>query len=105
MALKPKNYVLIEATNGEDALNMVFNEKPNLIILDIQIPKIDGYEVARRVKASQDEAVKKIPILALTAYAMVGDKEKILAAGCDAYISKPVDIQELQTKVDEFLNA
>jgi two-component system, cell cycle response regulator DivK len=97
LTLKNDNYEFVEAVNGEEALSMAELHLPDLIVLDIQIPKIDGYEVARRLK--QNEKCKSIPIIALTAHAMKGDEEKIISSGCDMYVSKPFDTQKFKMLV------
>ena len=99
--LKKSGYQLAEAVDGEDALNKVAAAPPDLILMDISLPKIDGHEVTRRLKGQ--EAYKDIPIIALTAHAMKGDKEKALAAGCAGYISKPVDIHNFPDQIKKFL--
>lgn len=99
--LKVKGFRLIEAVDGEDALQKVSVERPDLILMDISIPKIDGYEVTRRLKNQPD--FQDIPIIALTAHAMKGDREKALKAGCDGYITKPINIRELPNQVIDFL--
>ncbi len=99
--LKVKGFRLIEAVDGEDALQKVSIERPDLILMDISIPKIDGYEVTRRLKNQPD--FQDIPIIALTAHAMKGDREKALKAGCDGYITKPINIRELPNQVIDFL--
>ncbi|MCK5231435.1 MAG: response regulator [Desulfobulbaceae bacterium] len=99
--LKARGWQIIEAVDGEEALQKASAERPDLILMDISIPKIDGYEVTRRLKGQQD--FKNIPIIALTAHAMKGDREKALQAGCDDYISKPINIRELPNQVMEFL--
>jgi two-component system cell cycle response regulator DivK len=99
--LRGKGYKLIEACDGEDALAQVQAERPDLILMDISLPKIDGHEVTRRLK-SQEE-YKEIQIIALTAHAMKGDKEKALAAGCNGYIPKPINVRELPTIIKDFL--
>lgn len=91
----------MEAVDGEDALQKVSVERPDLILMDISIPKIDGYEVTRRLKKQHD--FKDIPIIALTAHAMKGDREKALKAGCDGYITKPINIRELPNQIIGFL--
>ena len=101
MTLRPHGYSLIKATDGEEALKAVSSEEPDLIIMDVQIPKIDGLEVTRKLR--QMPAFSHIPIVAVTAYAMRGDKEKAIDAGCDAYLSKPVDTRELPKVVAEML--
>lgn len=99
--LKNKGYQIIEAIDGEEALSKTQAEKPNLILMDISIPKIDGFEVTKRLK-SMDE-FKNIPIVALTAHAMKGDREKFISSGFEGYISKPIDIHELPGQVRDFL--
>ena len=103
MALRPHGYTLLEAADGEEALKVVSSgERPDLIIMDIQLPKIDGLEVTRRLK--QIPEFSHIPIIAVTAYAMKGDKEKIVEAGCNAYLPKPINTRELPRLVAEMLN-
>jgi len=99
--LKNKGYQTLEAIDGEEALEKAVAERPDLILLDISIPKIDGFEVCRRLK-SQEE-FKDIPIVALTAHAMRGDREKALEVGCEGYISKPINVRELPEQVRSFL--
>jgi two-component system cell cycle response regulator DivK len=99
--LKKKGYEMIEAVDGEEALQKAISEMPNLILMDISIPKIDGYEVTKRLK-SMDE-FKEIPIVALTAHAMKGDREKFISAGFEGYISKPINIRELPEQVRAYL--
>jgi len=99
--LKNKGYETIEAADGEEALEKAVAEKPDLILLDISIPKIDGYEVAKRLK-SQEE-FRDIPIVALTAHAMKGDREKVIVAGFEGYISKPINVRELPEQVRSYL--
>ncbi len=99
--LKNKGYQMIEAADGEEALEKAVAEKPDLILLDISIPKIDGYEVAKKLKS--DEELKDIPIVALTAHAMKGDREKVIVAGFEGYISKPVNVRELPDQVRSYL--
>ncbi|HLF02910.1 MAG TPA: response regulator [Anaerolineales bacterium] len=92
-ALESRGYKFVWAPNGSTGLSKVESEKPDLILLDINLPDIDGYEIARRLRAS--EAMRKIPIVAITANALKGDADKALAAGCDVYISKPINLREL----------
>ena len=99
--LKGKGHQLIEAVDGEDALEKVAAEQPNLILLDISLPKIDGHEVTRRLK--QNKKFASIPVIALTAHAMKGDKEKALASGCDDYISKPINVRDFYDRIKVFL--
>ncbi|HUV59218.1 MAG TPA: response regulator [Desulfatiglandales bacterium] len=99
--LKIKGYHVIEAVDGEEAIEKTRAENPDLILMDLFIPKIDGYEVTRRLKRDID--LKSIPIIALTAHAMKGDMEVALAAGCDGYIPKPIDVHELPKQIEHFL--
>lgn len=99
--LKNKGYQTIEAADGEEALEKAAAEKPDLVLLDISIPKIDGYEVAKRLKSNEE--LKDIPIVALTAHAMKGDREKVILAGFEGYISKPVNVRELPDQVRSYL--
>ena len=99
--LKNKGYEIVEATDGEEAIEKAVGERPDLILLDISIPKLDGYEVTRRLK-SQEE-FRGTPIVALTAHAMKGDRAKALEAGCEGYISKPINIRELPDQVKSYI--
>jgi two-component system cell cycle response regulator DivK len=99
--MKNKGYQIFEAVDGEDALEKAMAEKPDLILMDISIPKINGYEVTRRLKSQVD--FKNIPIIALTAHAMKGDREKALEAGCEGYISKPINVHELPDQIKSYL--
>ena len=90
----------VEATDGEKGVELARTRKPDLILMDIMMPKMDGLEATRILKA--DATTKHIPIIALTSYAMKGDKERTLEAGCDGYIAKPVDIQELLKAVEHY---
>lgn len=99
--LKINGYHVIEAVDGQEAIEKTKAENPDLILMDLFIPKIDGYEVTRRLKRDKD--LKSIPIIALTAHAMKGDMEVALAAGCDGYIPKPIDVRELPKQIEHFL--
>lgn len=99
--LKNRGYQLIEAIDGEDALEKAMAERPDLILMDISIPKIDGYEVTRRLKSRKE--FKYTPIIALTAHAMKGDREKAFEAGCEGYIAKPINIHELPDLIKSYL--
>jgi two-component system cell cycle response regulator DivK len=99
--LKINGYQVIEAVDGEEAIEKIKTENLDLILMDLFIPKIDGYEVTRRVKSDRD--LSSIPVIALTAHAMKGDMEDALAAGCDGYIPKPIDVQELPKQIEHFL--
>ena len=94
-------FTTIEATDGQQGVELAKAQKPDLILMDIQMPVMDGLEATRILKA--DATTKNIPVLALTSDAMKGDKERILQAGCDGYLTKPIDIQELLKKVAEYL--
>jgi len=102
MALRPYGYTLLQATDGEEALEIAVNNKPDLIIMDIQLPEISGLEVTRRLR--QMPTFSHTPIIALTAYAMRGDRERVIEAGCDAYLSKPISTRELPRVVAEMLS-
>lgn len=94
-------YELVTAKNGATGVEMAIRERPDLILMDMSLPVMDGWEATRRIKANDD--LKHIPIIALTAHAMTGDEEKVLAAGCDGYITKPLDDDLLFEKLDQFL--
>ncbi len=87
--LEQQGFDVIQARNGQQGLELAVSEQPDLILLDIQLPVMDGYEVARRLKQGME--TKSIPIAAVTSYAMAGDREAVLAAGCEGYIEKPID--------------
>ena len=91
----PESYNLMEAGNGTDGLTIAESRAVDLILLDIHLPDMDGYEVARRLRSSTKHELARIPIIAITAEAMKSDAKKCLEAGFDAYISKPINIQEL----------
>lgn len=98
--LQSENYTLIEARTGLQGIFFAENEDIDLILLDINLPDIDGYEVARRLRASKKTRLAEIPIIAVTANAMRGDDQKILDSGCNFYIAKPINIQELLDTVE-----
>ncbi len=100
--LQVSGYLTIEATNGKQGVELAKSKKPDLILMDVQMPVMDGLEATRILKA--DTTTGNIPILALTSYAMKGDEEKILEVGCDGYLAKPFDIQELLKQVAEYLS-
>ena len=99
--LKKNGYEVIDARNGEDAVRMAISEKPDLILMDIQLPGIDGLEATRKIRES--EADGEIPIIALTSFAMAGDKEKALAAGCTGYIEKPINVETFIAEIEKYL--
>ena len=102
-ALEARGYTLIEAMTGLAGVATAEKENVDLILLDINLPDIDGYEVARRMRHSSKHALAYIPIIAITANALKGDAEKALAAGCDVYMSKPINIRELWARVEALL--
>lgn len=99
--LRKTGYEMIEAHDGEAALDRVASERFDLILLDIQLPGIDGYEVARRIRA--DPGFTALPIIAVTSYALMGDEDKARLAGCSDYVSKPYRPRELLAKIREYL--
>jgi len=101
-ALRPVQAQIIVARNGHEALELILNEKPDLVILDIQIPGISGIEVVKSVRQNPEFA--DMPVIAVTAYTMVGDKEKILNAGCNYYLSKPIDTRAFLRIIQALLN-
>jgi CheY-like chemotaxis protein len=101
MTLRPYGYSLLEATDGEEALKVARSDKPDLIIMDLRLPKVSGLEVTRQLRQMSD--FSHIAIIAITAYAMKGDKEKAISAGCDAYLAKPINTRELPGLITEML--
>ena len=101
MVLRAKNYTLLKATDGEEALDMAMREQPDLIIMDIQLPRVNGLEVTRKLR--ETPAFSHTPIIGVTAYAMKGDKERVIESGCDAYLSKPISTRELPEMIAEML--
>ena len=94
-------YHVIEAVNGQEGVELAERERPELILMDLSLPVMDGWEATRRLKANDD--LRSIPVIALTAHAMVGDEEKALAAGCDDYLVKPLDEDELMARIAKYL--
>jgi two-component system, cell cycle response regulator DivK len=94
-------YELLEANDGAAGLAMAAEHRPDLILMDIQLPVMDGYEVTRRMKA--DPALWHIPIIAVTSYALSGDEAKTRAAGCDDYVAKPFSPRQLLAKINQFM--
>jgi two-component system cell cycle response regulator DivK len=92
---------MVEAHDGEQALAMARSERPDLILMDIQLPLVDGYEATRSIK--RDPELKHIPIIAVTSYALSGDEPKALEAGCDGYVAKPYSTRHLLAKIGQFL--
>ena len=102
-ALESRGYRLLKAKTGLDGVSTAEREQVDLILLDINLPDIDGYEVAQRLRASNKRELSSIPIIELTANALKGDAEKALQAGCDVYMSKPINIRELWARVEAFV--
>ena len=96
-------YEVMEAIDGIQGIEMAAKEKPSLILMDLSLPRKDGWEATREIKA--DETIKHIPIIALTAHAMLGDRERALKAGCDDYVSKPINLSELSGKIRGYLSS
>jgi two-component system cell cycle response regulator DivK len=96
-----RGYEVVMAVDGEQAVAMAQSERPDLILMDMSLPVVDGWEATRRVKAA--EASSRIPIIALTAHAMSGDRERALGAGCDDYDTKPIEMSRLLEKIDALL--
>jgi len=101
--LKSLGYEMLEAIDGLSGVDIAINEQPDIILMDINLPDIDGIEATTRLK--QEDSTRNIPIIALTANTMYGDKERFLEAGCDAYLAKPVSKLELQNTIAIFLDA
>lgn len=99
--LKKEGFEIIEAIDGEEAIVKAIAHRPDLILMDISMPKIDGYEATRRLKERLD--FKDVPIIALTAHAMRGDQEKALQAGFNGYISKPINVREFVNEIKIYL--
>jgi len=99
--LTSAGYEMIEAITGEEGVALAAQHKPDLILMDIQLPVIDGYEATRRIKAIPE--LRAIPVIAVTSYALAGDEQKTRDAGCDGYVAKPFSPRQLLAKVREFL--
>ena len=100
--LEAEGYSVVKATTGWEALNQIKTDLPDLILMDIQLPDIDGMTLARIIRAS--EAARETVILAMTAFAMKGDREKILKTGCNDYISKPINVENFISTVRKYLD-
>lgn len=101
--LSRKGFDVLLAENGEEAIAQAKSGSPDLILMDMSLPVMDGWEATRRIKA--DDATRGIPVIALTAHAMSGDKERALEAGCDDYDTKPIEFNRLLKKIDEHLRS
>ena len=99
--LRHNGYTVLEARTGEEGVKIASEKKPDLIILDIQLPGIDGIKTARRIRALKTEG--DIPIIALTSFVMDKDHERVLAAGCNGYIEKPINPETIMTEIEQFL--
>jgi CheY-like chemotaxis protein len=100
--LTRKGYEVIMAETGEIGLALAASESPNLILMDMSLPVMDGWEATRQIKAN--DALKSIPVIALTAHAMSGDRQKALDAGCDDYDTKPIELDRLLGKIEALLS-
>ena len=100
--LTSAGYEVIEAVTGEEGVTAAETHRPDLILMDVQLPGLDGYEATRRIKANR--GLQKVPIIIVTSYALSGDDVKAFEAGCDAYVSKPFSPRELLAKIREFLS-
>ena len=96
-----KGYEVFIVTNGDDALASMEASKPDLVLMDVQLPGMDGYEVTRKMRDNPE--TKELPVIAVTAYALKGDKEKAMDAGCDGYMSKPINTRELPKMVENLI--
>ena len=101
--LNRRGYDVVFAVDGQQGLEVARSEKPDIIIMDLSLPVMDGWEATRRVKS--DDAMRHVPVIALTAHTMSGDREKALAAGCDDYDTKPVELDRLIGKIERLLGA
>jgi CheY-like chemotaxis protein len=99
--LQRKGYDVITAKDGQEGVACAKTNHPDIILMDVSLPLLDGYDATRQIKADQN--TKNIPIIILTAHAMVGDREKALASGCDEYETKPIDFPHLLEKIEKFL--
>jgi len=99
--LERKGFEVVMAADGQQGIDLAMSEDPDLILMDMDLPIVDGWEATRRVKAG--ESTRGIPVIALTAHAMVGDRDKAIAAGCDDYDTKPIDFSRLLGKIETLL--
>lgn len=99
--LERRGYTVVLATDGQQGIDLAHSESPQIILMDMSLPVVDGWEATRRLKA--DLETQAIPVVALTAHAMSGDREKAMAAGCDDYDTKPVDFARLLGKIESLL--
>ncbi len=99
--LEAENFVVLEAGNASQALNFINNQPPDLILMDINLPEVDGYMLTSHLKTRPE--LHRVPIIAVTANVMRGDRERTLQAGCDGYIQKPIDVDALPRQINSFL--
>lgn len=99
--LEKSGYLVVPARSGAEGLHLASKVRPDLILLDIQLPEMDGYTVARELR--KDKTIRDIPIVAVTSYAMAGDKERALEAGCNGYIEKPINPDTFQKEIEKLL--
>jgi len=104
MLLQNAGYETLWAETGEQGVQLVLQQKPDFVLLDIQLPDIDGTEVLRRIRA-MDSEISKLPVIAVTSYAMSGDRGRLLAAGCDGYIEKPIDPMQVIKQIRAVIGA
>ena len=100
--MEKNGYQTLKAETGEHGVAMIIQERPDFVIFDIQLPDIDGYEVLKRIRNSE---ARDIPIIAMTSFAMTGDKERLLEAGCNGYIEKPIDPRRVNSQIKKMLDA
>jgi CheY-like chemotaxis protein len=100
--LRSKGYEVLQAREGREGIDAAMRNRPDLILLDIQLPSMDGYEVARTLRTDPD--LSEVPIVAVTSYAMVGDREKALGSGCSGFIEKPINPDTFLAQIEEYLD-
>ena len=103
--LASKDRMLLNASSGEEALKITLQKDIDLIILDVQMPGMDGFEATRIIRGKEKSSGTRLPIIAMTAHAMKGDEERCLAAGMDGYVSKPIEVEQLLAVIDRVLSA
>ena len=101
--LEAEGYTLLEAANAHDGMRQVLAQAPDLILMDINLPEVDGYTTTARIKSTP--GLERVKVIAVTANVMKGDREKTLAAGCDGYIQKPIDVDQLPAQIARFLES
>jgi two-component system cell cycle response regulator DivK len=99
--LEKMGHKVIAAKTGEEGVELALKERPDLILMDIQLPGINGLETTRRIRASKEDG--EVPIIALTSYALVGDREQVMSAGCTGYIEKPINPETIMGEIDKYL--